>query len=41
MLGLHLVLVILHCNLQLVLSWTIRICETKYHIQCSPWMTKF
>jgi hypothetical protein len=38
MLGLHLMLVTLqwlHHNLQLVLSKTIRIDDTKYHIQCS------
>ena len=31
----HLVLVTLHCGVQLVLSETIRIGDTKYHIQCS------
>jgi hypothetical protein len=35
MLGLHLVLVTVHHSLQLVLSKTIRIDDTKYHIQCS------
>jgi hypothetical protein len=35
MLGCHLVLVTLYHGLQLVLSKTIRIGDTKYHIQCS------
>ena len=35
MLGYRLVLVTLHRSLQLVLSKTIRIGETKYHIWCS------
>ena len=35
MLGLILVLVALHYGLQLVLSTTIRIGDTKYHIRCS------
>ena len=32
MLGQHLVLVTLYCNLQLVLSKTSRIGDTKYHV---------
>ena len=35
MLGSHLVLVTLYRGLQLVLSKTIRIGDTKYHVQCS------
>ena len=35
MLGEHLVLVTLYRGLQLVLSKTIRIVDTKYHIKCS------
>ena len=35
MLGQHLALVTLHCSLQLVSRKTIRIGDTKYHIECS------
>ena len=39
MLGEHLTLVTLHHNLQLALSKTIRIGDTKYHIQCRSFGT--